>query len=91
MNARDEARLDISARGFGTKYQMGLFDVRVLETNAKKWRKNRQKMERKRKYNKRILQVENGSFDSLVFSVNSTMGKEANKCYSRINEKLDEN
>ena len=48
-------------------------------------------MERKRKYNKRILQVENGSCDSLVFSVNSTMGKEANKCYSRITEKLDEN
>ena len=41
MNARDEARLDISARGLGTKYQMGFFDVRVLETNAKKWRKNR--------------------------------------------------
>ena len=45
-------------------------------------------MEKKRKYNERILQVENGSFTPLVFSVNGRMGKEANKCYSGIAEKL---
>ena len=35
-----------------------------------------------------ILQVENGNFTSLVFLVNGGMGKEANKCYCRIAEKL---
>ena len=45
-------------------------------------------MEKKRKYNERILQVENESFTPLVFSVNGGMGKEANKCYSVIAEKL---
>ena len=40
--------------------------------------------------NERILQVENGSFTLLVFSVNGGMGKVANKCYSRIAEKLAE-
>ena len=96
-NMRDEARLDISARGFWTKYQMAFFDVRVFDPSAKRYdgktlqqcyRKN--EMEKKRKYNERILQVENGSFTPLVFSVNGGMGKEANKCYSRIAEKLAE-
>ena len=39
---------------------------------------------------KNILQVENGNFTSLVFLVNGGMGKEANKCYCRIAEKLAE-
>ena len=47
-------------------------------------------MEKKRKYTKCILQVENGSFTPLVFSVHGGMGKEANKCYSQIAEKLAE-
>ena len=32
----DEARLDISVRGFWTKYQMAFIEVRVLEPNAKR-------------------------------------------------------
>ena len=92
---RNEARLDISATGFWTKYQMAFFDVRVFDSNVKRYEgKTLQQcyrtneMEKKRKYNERILQVENGSFTPLVFSVNGGMGKEANKCYSRIAEKL---
>ena len=92
MNMRDETRLDISARGFWTKYQMALFDLRVFDPNAKRYEEcyRTNEMEKKRKYNERILQVENGSFTPLVFSVNGGMGKEANKCYSRIAEKLAE-
>ena len=94
---RDEARLDISARGFWTKYQMAFFDVRVFDLNAKRYEgKTLQQccrtneLEKKRKCNERILQVENGSFTLLAFSVNGGMGKEANKSYSRIAEKLAE-
>ena len=47
-------------------------------------------MEKKRNYKELTLQVENGSFISLVFSINGGMGKEASKCYSRINKKLAE-
>ena len=47
-------------------------------------------MEKKRKNNKHILQVGNESFTLLVFSFNGGMEKEANKCYSRIAEKLAE-
>ena len=96
-NVRDEAGLDISARGFWTKNQITFFDVRVFDQNAKRYegktlhtgyREN--EMEKKRKYNERIFQAENGSFTPLVFSVNGGMGKEASKCYSRITEKLAE-
>ena len=45
-------------------------------------------MEKKRKYNARILQVEKGSFTPLGFPINGGVGKDANTCYSRIAEKL---
>ena len=94
-NMRDEARLDINVRGFWTKHQMALFYVRVFDPKAKSYggkflqpcyRTN--EMEKKRKYKELFLQVENGSFPLFVFSVNGGMGKEANKRYSRIAEKL---
>ena len=50
-----------------------------------KWRRNENILQER---NERILQVENESFTPLVFSVNGGMGKEANKCYSGIAEKL---
>ena len=33
----DEARLDISAGGFWTKYQIEYFDVRVFDLNVKRY------------------------------------------------------
>ena len=36
-DVRDEARLDISARGFWTKYQIAFFDVRFFDPNAKRY------------------------------------------------------
>ena len=64
----DEARLDISARGFWTKYQMEYFRVRVFDPNTKRYESKSlqqyyrtNEMEKKQKYTKRILQVENGS------------------------------
>ena len=96
-NTSDDARLDISARGFWAKYQMAFFDVRVLDPNAKRYSAqnlrrcyiNNEK-EKKRQYNMRVLQVENGSATPLVFSINGGMGREASKHYSRIAEMLSE-
>ena len=94
-NVRDKARLGTCAREFWTKYWTTFLDVRVFDKQAKRdedktlqqcYRTN--EMERKREYNERILQVQNGRFTQLVFSVNGGMGKEANKCYFRINENL---
>ena len=36
-NARDEARLEISARGFWTKCRIAFFNVQVLEPNTKRY------------------------------------------------------
>ena len=76
---------------------MAFFDVKVFYRNAKRYEdKTLQQcykiyeMEKKRKYNECILQVENGSFIPLVFSVNDEIGKEASKCYSPIIKKLAE-
>ena len=40
--------------------------------------------EKKRQYNMRVLQVENGSFTSLAFNINGEMRRKASKCCSRI-------
>ena len=45
----------------------------------------------KRKYDKLILQLENRTFTPIAFSTNVGMGKEVNKCYSQIANKLSEN
>ena len=74
---------------------MTFFDVRVFDSNAK-WYEGKTRlscyraneMEKKRKCNECILQVENGSFTPLVFQINGEMGKKANKYYYQIAEKL---
>ena len=94
-NVKDKARLDTCAREFWTKYWMTFLDVRVFDKQAKRgedktlqqcYRTN--EMEKKREYNVCILKGENGRFTQLVFPVNGGMGKQANKCYFRITEKL---
>ena len=71
---RDEARLDISVRGFWTKYQMAFIEVRVLEPNAKRHEDKTlqqyyitNEMEKKRECKEYVLQVENESSTPLVF------------------------
>ena len=78
--------MEISARGFWTKYKMTFFDVKIFDPDAKSYSAQslqicyiNNKQEKKRQYNIRNLQVENGSFTSLVFSVNGGMDREASK------------
>ena len=76
-NVRDEASLGISARGFWTKYQMEFYDVMAFDPNAKRYEsKSLQQCYRTNEMEKkRILQVQNGIFTPLVFSINGGMGK----------------
>ena len=94
-NQSDDARLDISARGFGISGQKAFFDVRVFNPLAKRYRNtNLQKCyeqnekEKKKKYNERVLNVEQGSFTPIVMSSNGGLGREATKCYARLAEML---
>ena len=73
-NMRNQARADMSARGLWINGQTAVCDVRVFNPSARchlhrslptVHKKNENK--KKREYNQRILQVEHGSFTSLVF------------------------
>ena len=72
VNMKDEARLDISARGFWISGQKALFDIRVFNPIAKRYRDmtlnkcyDINEREKKKHYNERGLRVGHGSFTPL--------------------------
>ena len=76
----DESRVDISARDFWTRGQQAFFDVRVFnpfakhhvnKTITKSFDLNER--EKKRAYNLRVQEVEQGSFTPFVTTVNDTI------------------
>ena len=88
-NHEDDARLDIAARGFWQQCEMAFFDVRVFNPFAKShltrnldavFKSNESR--KKSAYNSRIIQVEHGSFTSLVFSSLGGYGKEISTQYT---------
>ena len=86
-----DAYLDISPRGFWTKHQMILFDVRIFDLNAKRYENKSlqqcfviNEKETKETLHRTMLQVKNESSNPLVFSVNGCMGTEATTYYGRI-------
>ena len=46
--------------------------------------------EKKRAYNKRILQIDHGTFTLLVFPINGRMGRECQKFCSRLAQMISE-
>ena len=101
-NVSAEARLDISARSVWSRNQRAFFDVRVFDPSAQRYRGQTlaqayltNEKEKKRSYNERVLQVENGTFTPLVFSVHGGMGQECMAFFKRlsslISEKRNEN
>ena len=83
-NISAEARSDISARGFWVKGQIAFFDIRVFDPNARRYATRNltqcyksNETEKKKQYNQRIIEVDQGSFCPLIFSVN---GGTSNEC-----------
>ena len=71
----NEARSDISACGFWSNGQVVFFDIRVFNPNAARYQNQSvprtykaNEREKKKTYNKRILEIEHGIFTPLVFS-----------------------
>lgn len=96
-NRSQEARLDISAIGFWTPGQRVFLDIRVFDLNARRYQGlelnkcfKRNEDEKKRQYNERVLDVDNGSFTPLVFSTNGGMGRECKLFYKRLSEMIAE-
>ena len=91
----DNAKPDIRARGVWRDGQNAYFDVRVTNTNsASQCHMTTEKIlekherEKKRQYNRRIMNIENGTLTPLVFSVNGGMGKECSMYHKHIAEKI---
>ena len=96
-NTEDEARLDVSARGFWRRGSKAFVDVRIFnpltKTSLSKPLKTSYKVnenEKKRAYNERVLQIEHGTFTPLVFSTFGGVGYDEDRFLKQLNEKLAE-
>ena len=90
-NTTNEARVDISARGFWTRGQKAFMDIRIFDPMAACHRElsleaahQRNEQEKIRSYGERILHVDQGSFTPLVFTTSGGMGSKAKCFYSRL-------
>ena len=90
-NTSQEARLDVSARGVWNAMDKTLIDIRVFHPGAPSnailpvpnmYKKHED--EKKRTYNRRIIEVEKATFTPLVFSTSGGMGKEAVSFHKRL-------
>ena len=93
----DEARLDVSARGFWVTGQKAFFDIRVFNPLAKRYVSFKpqhcytlNEVEKKGHYNKRVIEVEHGSFTPMVFSATGGYGRECGKAIRRLATMISE-
>ena len=84
-NVSDEARLDIRARGFWRDGQNAFFDIRTTNIDSASQKdKSIQSVlrnhenEKKRNYNARVMEIEQGTFTPIVVSVKGVMGHDDN-------------
>ena len=90
-NLSVEALADIGGRGFWCRGQRAFFDVRIFDPNAQRHENKTikrcyqlNKHEKKRDYSSRILNVEQGSFTPLVFSITGGIGRECSMFVKKL-------
>ena len=91
-NVEDGARLDVSAESFwGRDRRLAYFDIKVFNPLASTYASSplaqcyrRAELDKKRRYDERIREVERGTFSPLVFSSSGGMGPAATVVYKRI-------
>ena len=93
--SNDELQADISVRSFWQKLQKAFVDVRIFYPFAPSYRNQSVAITMKtmenhknRKYNQRILDVENDSFTSLPFTNNGGMSTGTKHFYRRPSQLL---
>ena len=94
-NKTEEARLDIKVGGFWSRGVNAFFDVRVTHVNSQSNQGKttdkifeEQENEKKRHYNQRVIDVEQGTFTPLVFGTNGGFGGECDKFIKKLAEKM---
>ena len=90
-NTSPDARADVCARGVWNTMDKTFLDIRVFHHAAPSNQSasmddtfKKHEDEKKRQYNKRILEVEKATFTPLVFSTMGGTGIEADKFYKRV-------
>ena len=93
----DEARMDVTALGFWGAWQRAFFDIRVFDPFAPSYAKRSisslfqtHEREKKRKYGKRITEVEKSSFTPLIFTVSGGCGKECDVVLKKLAAMISE-
>ena len=84
-NTAPDARLDIHARGFWARKGSTVFDVRDL-TPQQIYRQHEN--EKKRMYASRVMEVEQATFTSLVFTTTGGIAPECQVYHKRLAELL---
>ena len=91
----DEARPDVRARGFWRNGQNAYFDIRVTNADAESQRSvdikkvlSKHEKEKKRHYNNRIMNIEQGTFTPLIYTIHGGMGPECAAFHKNIAEKI---
>ena len=82
-NQAPDARRDVHSRGFWERQRAAFFDIRVCHPNADSYRDLSPKQiyrihenEKKRKYNSRVTEIEQGTFTPLVFTTTGGMAQD---------------
>jgi hypothetical protein len=93
----DEARMDVTAVGFWGALQRAFFDVRVFDPFAPSYAKKsittlfkENEREKKKKYGRRIREIEKSTFTPLVFSVSGGCGKECDTVLKKLATMISE-
>ena len=87
--------LTSTVRGFWERQRAAFFNIRVCHPNADSYRDLSPKQiyrihenEKKRKYNSRVTEIEQGTFTPLVFTTTGGMADECLRYHSRLAELL---
>ena len=96
-NSKEEARLDIAARGFWQDGAMAFFDVRVFNPFAKTHINSKieanfklNETQKKNDYNQRVIDIEHGSFTPIVMTAYGGFSRETEKFMSHLIVKIAE-
>ena len=94
-NKAPDAHLEVPCRGLWERQRAAFFDIRVCHLNADSYRDLSPKQiyrihenEKKRKYNSRVTEIEQGTFTPLVFTTTGGMADECLRYHSRLAELL---
>ena len=97
-NKAPDARLDIHAQRFWERQRSAFFDARVCHSNTDSYKDltpkqiyKKHENEKKRQYAEKVMEIEQGTFISVVFTTTGGMADGCVKYHSRLAELIANN